>query len=181
MTAPEANRSHPTMRGSRAFHGGSIAVADDAVDCRITALRARSKPVLEIVPTMAQAALRPLKYLWAAPCSAVGLALAAAVCLAGGSARVVEGVLEVALRARPQPSQLPFQAITFGHVVLGTDHEVLARARAHEQVHVRQYERWGLFFFLAYPASSFYQWCRGRHPYWHNGFEVQAREQSRHL
>lgn len=128
---------------------------------------------------MTHASLQALKYLWAAPCSAVGITFAAAACCLGGSARVVDGVLEVALRTRPQTRRLPFEAITFGHVVLGIDHEVLARARAHEQVHVRQYERWGLFFFLAYPASSLYRWCRGRHPYWHNGFEVQARERSR--
>jgi hypothetical protein len=116
-----------------------------------------------------------LKYLWASPCTAVGLLLAGAACLQGGSARRVEGVLEVALGAAPQRTRLPFSAITFGHVVLGTDHEVLAALRAHEQVHVRQYERWGIFFFLAYPASSLYQWLQGRDPYWHNRFEVEAR------
>jgi hypothetical protein len=35
---------------------------------------------------------------------------------------------------------------------------------------------WGLFFFLAYPASSACQWLRGKSPYWENYFEVQARE-----
>lgn len=130
---------------------------------------------------MKSRALRLPKYLWAAPCSAVGLTLAAAILLGGGSARVVDGVLEVALRARPRRRLLPFDAITFGHVVLGVDRALLARARAHEQVHVPQYERWGLLFFLAYPASSLYQWCRGRHPYWHNRFEVEARQRSGEL
>lgn len=117
-----------------------------------------------------------LKYLWAAPCSTVGLLLGGAVCLAGGSARVIDGVLEVALHPAPYRGRLPFSAITFGHVVLGTDADTLARVRAHEQVHVRQYERWGLLFFLAYPAASVYAWLRGRRPYWDNVFEIEARE-----
>lgn len=119
-----------------------------------------------------------LNYLWAAPCTAVGLLLAGAVCLSGGSARRVQGVLEVALRDTPHRSPLPFNAITFGHVVLGTDPATLAAVRAHEQVHVRQYERWGIFFFVAYPAASLVQWLRGRRPYWENPFEVEARERS---
>lgn len=122
---------------------------------------------------------QPLNYLWASPCTAVGLLLAGAVCLCGGSARWVEGVLEVAHREAPYHSPLPFNAITIGHVVLGTDRQTLAAVRAHEQVHVRQYERWGIFFFLAYPAASLYQWLRGRHPYWQNPFEIAAREGSR--
>jgi hypothetical protein len=40
---------------------------------------------------------------------------------------------------------------------------------------VRQYERWGVVFFLAYPLSSLWQAARGRHYYWDNWFEVQAR------
>lgn len=117
-----------------------------------------------------------LNYLWAAPCTAVGLLLAGLVWLGGGSARRVQGVLEVAVRETPYRSALPFHAITIGHVILGTDHKTLAALRAHEQVHVRQYERWGLFFFLAYPAASLYQWLRGGRPYRDNPFEVEARE-----
>jgi hypothetical protein len=52
--------------------------------------------------------------------------------------------------------------------------------RAHEQAHVRQYERWGLFFFVAYPAASLWQLLRCRRPYLDNWFEVQARERSGH-
>ena len=39
----------------------------------------------------------------------------------------------------------------------------LDRLRRHEQAHVLQYERWGLLFFVAYPAESLRQWqCRRR-------------------
>jgi hypothetical protein len=44
-----------------------------------------------------------------------------------------------------------------------------------------QYERWGLLFFLAYPASSFAQLLRGRNPYWYNYFEIEARERCARL
>ena len=128
---------------------------------------------------MSLAVRQALNYLWAAPCTAVGLLLAGAVCLGGGSARRVQGVLEVAFREAPYQSTLPFNAITLGHVVVGTDHGTLAAVRAHEQVHVRQYERWGIFFFLAYPATSLYLWLRGRRAYWENPFEIEAREGSR--
>lgn len=120
--------------------------------------------------------LRVVRYAWAAPCSLVGLALAGAFLLCGGRARMRSGVLEVALRRRARQTRFPFGAITFGHVVLGLDEMVLDRLRAHEFVHVGQYERWGLVFFLAYPASSLWQWLRGRNPYWDNHFEIEARD-----
>ena len=60
-------------------------------------------------------------------------------------------------------------------LLLGGSAHTLCQLRAHEQEHVRQYERWGVVFFLAYPASSLIQLLRGRHPYWLNHFEVQAR------
>lgn len=68
-----------------------------------------------------------------------------------------------------------FSAITLGHVILGTDHATLAAVRAHEQVHVRQYERWGPFFAPAYLLSSLAQLLRGRRPYLDNRFECEAR------
>ncbi|SFU27556.1 hypothetical protein SAMN05216552_1001109 [Pseudoduganella namucuonensis] len=71
---------------------------------------------------------------------------------------------------------LPFIAITFGHVVVGTTRPELERLRVHEHEHVRQYERWGAAFFAAYPLNSLWQLLRGRRPYLDNCFEVQARE-----
>ena len=69
-----------------------------------------------------------------------------------------------------------FDAITLGHVVIGASPAALARCRAHERVHVRQYERFGVLFFPLYAASSALQWLRGRDPYWDNRFERQARQ-----
>lgn len=118
------------------------------------------------------------RYLWAAPCTLVGLLLALPVLLGGGTLRRIDGVLEVALPGAARRPRLA-GAITFGHVVLGADADTLAQLRAHERVHVQQYERWGLLFFLAYPLASLWQWLRGRRPYWHNPFEVDARRRSR--
>ena len=87
----------------------------------------------------------------------------------------VAGILEVSFRKEPYSVTFPIRAITFGHVVLGVDGHTLERVRDHELEHARQYELWGVFFFLAYPASSACQWLRGRKPYWENHFEVQAR------
>ena len=127
-------------------------------------------------------ALRLARYLWAAPCTVAGLCLVASAFLFGATARVVDGVIEVALSPVKTPSMLlrnlPFNAITFGHLVLGISEEELDRLRAHEQAHVRQYERWGILSFVAYPAASLWQLMAGRRPYMDNGFEVQAREEA---
>ncbi|PTU32858.1 hypothetical protein CJD38_01730 [Stenotrophobium rhamnosiphilum] len=122
--------------------------------------------------------LKILRYVWAAPCTAVGLSLAIILLLLGGSMRVRGGVLEVALRRGTRQLHFPISAITFGHVVLGLNEQLLTQLRTHEFVHVRQYERWGLLFFLAYPASSLWQWFVGKNPYWDNHFEVEARRLS---
>ena len=121
--------------------------------------------------------------LWAAPCTAVGLCLFAPALLFGASARRVDGCIEIALARREHvPAwvrRLPFNAITFGHLVAGVSAAELERLRRHERAHVEQYERWGLLFFVAYPAASLWQWARGRRAYLDNVFEVQARAAER--
>lgn len=123
---------------------------------------------------------RLIRYVWAIPCSVVGLTLVLPLILVGARCKRVFGVLEVALSQQDKPGlhllqKLPFCAITFGHVVIGLSEHHLECLRAHEHEHVRQYERWGIFFFLAYPASSLYQWVRGNNAYRDNWFEVRAR------
>ena len=124
-------------------------------------------------------AVRFWRYLWAAPCTLTGLVLIAPAFLLGAIARRVDGVIEIAAPGALHGSRwleaLPFNAITFGHVVFGTSVMELERLRAHEHAHVRQYEQWGIFFLLAYPASSAWQWLRGGRAYVDNWFEVQAR------
>lgn len=121
-----------------------------------------------------------LTRLWALPCSLVGSLLALAVVALGGRARWRHGALEVTYRERladcgARASKLPFRGIVFGHVILAVTAEELRHIGAHERVHVRQYERWGLLFFAAYPLCSLWLWVQGRRPYLDNPFEVEAR------
>lgn len=121
-----------------------------------------------------------VKYLWAAPCTAVGACLGAVMVCAGAKVHLQAGVAEVAFSNGAMAGaralhMLPFAGITFGHVVLAhTEHEQ-SRLRLHESAHVAQYERWGPLFFFLYPASSLVQALQGRHAYRDNHFEVQAR------
>jgi hypothetical protein len=124
-------------------------------------------------------------YLWVLPISLVGLFLGVVALRLGATSQWHNGVLEI---ASPSPDsrkrrgrwlrRVPFVAITLGHVVLGRDHGTLAHWRAHEHTHVRQMERWGPFFPFAYAASSLFAWAIGRHPYWDNAFERQARHRA---
>jgi len=119
---------------------------------------------------------RLLRYAWAAPCTLVGLCAALLTLPFHPRFRVVEGIIEVTLGlVRKQR----FSAITLGHVVLAVTDAELDRLRTHEHEHVRQYERWGIVFFVAYPLSSLWQAVNGRRPYEDNWFEVRAREAAR--
>jgi hypothetical protein len=123
--------------------------------------------------------LRLLAYVWAAPYSALGFLFGVFALLFGARMQVHQGALEFgggrlgALLAR-LPCPLRFCAITFGHVILGVDDAALCASRSHEQVHVRQYERWGPLFVPAYLLSSLAQWVCGRRPYLDNHFEREA-------
>ena len=130
------------------------------------------------------AARRIFGYAWAAPYTALGLVLGGATLLAGGWWRTRAGAIEFGGgRAGRLATRLPppfcFSAMTLGHVVLGTDAETLDQVRAHEQVHVRQYERWGPLFMPAYLLSSLGQLLRGGRPYRDNRFEREAYAQER--
>ncbi|HXD40768.1 MAG TPA: signal peptide prediction [Ramlibacter sp.] len=130
---------------------------------------------------MTMLAKRLFAYAWAAPWSALGLAFGMVAWLLGARAQIHDGALEfgggrVGAVLSGLPGGLGFSAITFVHVILGLDHATLAQCRAHEQAHVRQYERWGPFFIPAYLLSSLAQLVRGRRPYRDNFFEREAYE-----
>jgi hypothetical protein len=121
-----------------------------------------------------------LRYAWASPATFLGMLFSVVALVFGASARCVDGAIEVAggriHRCIPLlPRFFRFDAITFGHVIIGVDHAVLIHARRHEHVHVRQYERWGILFFPLYLGSSLVQLVQGRDPYLHNHFEREAR------
>jgi hypothetical protein len=114
---------------------------------------------------------------WAAPVTLVGLIVAALVAVLGGRVDRVDGVIEAGGGAlgRWMRRFTRIDAITLGHVVIGTSAAALECWRAHEHAHVRQYERWGALMPLLYAASSLREWRRGRDPYRHNVFEREAR------
>jgi hypothetical protein len=127
-----------------------------------------------------QSILQIAKLAWASPCSVVGLLFAVVVILLGGRAIRSSTTLEVTFRDSQAPRSrlmrlLPFRAITLGHVIIAITRQELEHLRDHERIHVHQYERWGIFFFVAYVASSGWQLLRGRRAYWDNCFEVEAR------
>lgn len=117
-------------------------------------------------------------YVWASPASALGLLAALPLLLSGTRPNVINGVLELAagpgLRGWWLPSRVA--AITFGHVVLGRCSGTLQHWRRHEHAHVRQYERWGVLFFLLYLGDSLCLWLHGRDAYRDNRFERAARK-----
>lgn len=127
--------------------------------------------------------VRVAKYCWAAPYSLVGLLFGLLAVLLGATGRRADGALEfggggLGRVLRWLPARFSFSAITFGHVILGVDHMTLAEMREHEQVHVRQYERWGPLYVPAYLVSSLVEFLRGRNPYRDNYFERQAYAQA---
>jgi hypothetical protein len=129
--------------------------------------------------------MRLLRYLWAGPASCLGLLLAALGVAAGGRIARHTGVLEA--EGRPLTWGLlhltllegGVSAITVGHVVLGTSRAALDATRAHERVHVRQYERWGPLFIPLYLAASLWAAVCGRDAYYDNGFEREAMAEER--
>ena len=123
--------------------------------------------------------VRAWRYLWVAPCTLLGgVAALPALLIGGARASIVRGVIEIS--GPPQLAwwarRLPFEAITLGHLVLARTPQAMARLRAHERVHVRQAERWGPLFFVAYLALGAWQWLRGRGAYADHPFEVEARK-----
>ena len=122
---------------------------------------------------------RVLRYAWASPATAIGLLAALPAACTGAQLRFRDGVVEVCGGVLGRlPASLPFVAMTLGHVVLARDDATADACRAHERVHVRQYERFGPLFVPLYLASSAWQSLRGRRPYWDNPFERQARDES---
>jgi len=103
-------------------------------------------------------------------------------CASGGEVRRVSGVLEAHGGALPRLlSLLPIgarsgTAVTLGHVVLASCAATLDATRAHERVHVKQYERWGPAFLPAYALASLIALTRGRDAYLDNRFEREARQ-----
>ena len=101
-----------------------------------------------------------LKYAWASPATALGLLLGLFAIISGGRLRFRGGVTEVSgglvgWLLRGNRFWQGGAAMALGHVILARDAISLERSRPHEFVHVRQFERWGVFLL---PASLLIVW-----------------------
>ena len=117
-----------------------------------------------------------LRYLWALPATMVGLILAFAAGLTGGTVRVREGIIVViggfaAMLLYPSWFRRGGAAMTLGHVIIARDAQCLNQSWNHERHHVRQFEKWGLFLIPTYWLVSFVLRFRGYDPYLDNPFE----------
>jgi hypothetical protein len=122
---------------------------------------------------------RALGYAAALPVSAAAAAVLPLVLATGGRVRARDGVLEaeggvLGPLLRHGNPWFPIAAITLGHVVLAIDARALASTRAHERVHVGQYERYGFLFPVLYLASSLRAIALGGRAYRDNAFEKEA-------
>jgi hypothetical protein len=134
-----------------------------------------------------------LRVVWVAPVSVFALPLLP-LALWRAQWRWVNGVLEISSPALAWflrgpwfralsggvggAGGLGFSAATIGHVIVARDQSCLDSCRTHEHVHVRQSERWGPLFPLAYIAAGLMAAWRERRwsaYYWDNPFEQEAR------
>ncbi len=139
-----------------------------------TLMCGRFRAVLGLGDNCVHRLIRLLAYLWALPYTLFGIACGL---LLFGRFKVVDGVCEIhspviagVLKRLPVPAS----AITLGHIVLARDHKMLGLTRAHERVHVRQYERWGIMFVPAYLLASAVLYLQGKDGYRDNPFEKEA-------
>jgi hypothetical protein len=123
---------------------------------------------------------RLVRYVWAVPNTLLGALLLPCAWLPDGRVRVVDGVVEAHAPLLSWVLRhcvlIPggAAAITFGHIVLGRDARSLHETRAHERVHVRQYEIWGPAFIPAYLIASLWAALTGAGAYTGNWFERAA-------
>ncbi len=118
-----------------------------------------------------------LVVVWTLPNTMLGIGAGMLGMLTGGRCQYRRGCLEFyggAVKWLLARTPIRAGAMTLGHTIIGQTDASLDRARDHEHVHVRQYERWGPLFIPVYLGWSFYLWLAGRNYYLDNPFEVEA-------
>jgi hypothetical protein len=128
-----------------------------------------------------------LGIIWASPLSAIGLLFGIPIVLFRGRVFLIHDTTPALLIRGPFADFLlarhPFGAMcamAVGHVVIAEEQGLTKQILTHELAHVRQAARWGALFPFAYLAASGWAILRGRDAYWHNTFEIAARNAERH-
>lgn len=131
---------------------------------------------------------RVLGILWALPLTLFGMALAVPILLWRGKVRVVMQAATPALMiSGPVADYMldrhpfgPMCAMAIGHLVIAEKRGLTPQVLTHELAHVRQAAWWGILFPIAYLAASAWAVLHGQDAYWHNVFEVAARQAEKH-
>ena len=128
-----------------------------------------------------------LGIVWAAPLTLVGGLFAVPILLCRGRSSLSHELTPALIVTGPLADYLlkrhPFgimSAMAIGHIVIIDQGCLTRQILSHELTHVRQAALWGSLFPLAYVASSLWVSLRGRDAYWHNVFEIAAREAEQH-
>jgi len=124
---------------------------------------------------------------WALPLTLLGILLTLPILARGGNlsligmptpALLVSGSLaDYLLDHHPYGAMC---AMAIGHIVIANRRDLTSRILIHELAHVRQAACWGAAFPFVYLAASGWALLHGRDAYWHNVFEVAAREAEQH-
>jgi hypothetical protein len=117
--------------------------------------------------------------LWVLPYTLFGLLIGIVGLATGAKGQILNGVIEFYGGGIGWLLKLFFwgrgaAALTIGHVILGLNKDYLNSSRNHELVHVRQFERWGIFMGPAYLGCSIFLWLTGKDSYYDNPFEKEA-------
>lgn len=121
-----------------------------------------------------------MRFVWPLPITLFGTVLGLIILIFGGTFRRQGIALEGS--GGPAAGVLwlfsprgRIEAITLGHVIIARNAAMADALRPHEHAHVRQYERWGVLFPLAYLAAGAWAHLQGGCAYRDNCFEREAR------
>ena len=125
-------------------------------------------------------------WLWAFPLTVIGLPVwLCQRCFGGrrtaelrmtsvGWVLIAHGALLAALLKHHPFGKM--HAVAVGCCVFAGDEDMLIANFPHELIHARQAQQWGIFFPIAYLASSAWQYWHGHCAYSDNWFEKQANQ-----
>lgn len=128
-----------------------------------------------------------LGILWALPLTLFGLLFALPVLLWRGRVHLVCTTTPALMISGPVADYMldrhpfgPMCAMAIGHLVIAEKRGLTPQVLTHELAHVRQAACWGILFPLVYLAASAWAVLHGQDAYWHNVFEVAARQAEKH-